>query len=436
MNVIELQPVTSPVRGVIRPPGSKSITNRAMVMAALADGPLTMTGVLDSQDTRVMIDSLRRLGFSVEQDLAGCRCTVHGLGGQVPAQSADLWLENSGTSIRFLTSLCALGSGAYRLDGVERMRQRPIGDLVRALEALGAGIQFEQPSSDCPPIVVNGSKGRLRGGATAIHGGISSQFLSSLLMAAPACGQPVHVTVDGELVSKPYILMTLRMMQSFGASVQYPDDLSSFFITPQPYLAGTYDIEPDASAASYFFGAAAVTGGSVTVTGLSRNALQGDVEFAGALEKMGCDVLWGKDRITVTGRSLHGVEIDMNAISDTAQTLSAVAVFADSPTTIRNVGHMRHKETDRIAAVVTELKRTGVQAEELADGLRIYPGCPRPAEIQTYDDHRMAMSFSLLGLRVPGIRILDPGCTAKTYPEYFKDLAALCAGDFEDSGQE
>ena len=427
MTFIEMQPVTSPVCGVIRPPGSKSITNRAMVMAALAKGPLIMTGVLDSQDTRVMVESLRRLGFTVEQDIDRCSCTVHGLGGRISAASADLWLENSGTSIRFLTSLCALGLGTYLLDGVERMRQRPIADLVDALKPLGASIRFEQPQSDCPPIVVEGSSGCLQGGATRIHGDISSQFLSSLLMAAPACGKPVHVTVDGDLVSKPYILMTLQMMQAFGASVQYPDDLSSFFIQPQPYVAGTYYIEPDASAASYFFGAAAVTGGAVTVTGLSRHALQGDVGFAEALERMGCEVSWQSDRITVKGRPLHGIDIDMNAISDTAQTLSAVAVFADSPTTIRNVGHMRHKETDSIAAVVTELQRTGIQAEEMADGLRIFPGIPQPAEIQTYDDHRMAMSFSLLGLRVPGIRILDPGCTAKTYPRYFEDLSALCA---------
>ena len=428
MKFIELQPVTFPVRGVIRPPGSKSITNRAMVMAALADGPLTMNGVLDSQDTQVMIESLRRLGFTVDQDLAACRCTVHGRGGKIPAKSADLWLENSGTSIRFLTSLCALGTGTYRLDGVERMRQRPIGDLVRALEPLGANIRFEVPTSDCPPIIVDGTRNTLQGGATSIHGGISSQFLSSLLMAAPACSKPVHVTVEEDLVSKPYILMTLQMMQAFGASVLYPDDLSSFFIEPQAYRAGTYNIEPDASAASYFFGAAAVTGGTVTVAGLSKNALQGDVGFAAALEEMGCEVAWNSDSITVTGRPLHGIEIDMNAISDTAQTLSAVAVFADSPTTIRNVGHMRHKETDRIAAVVAELQRAGIHAEELTDGLRIHPGTPQPAEIQTYDDHRMAMSFSLLGLKVPGIRILDPGCTAKTYPRYFEDLAALCAG--------
>lgn len=425
---IEIQPVSGPVNGQIRPPGSKSITNRAMILAALADGPVTLTGMLDSQDTRVMVESLRRLGFEVHQSIEDCRCTVHGLSGRIPAEQADLWLENSGTSIRFLTSLCALGHGEYRLDGVERMRQRPIGDLVRALQPLGAVIEFETPGSDCPPVKVHGSAGRMIGGQTTIAGSISSQFLSSLLMAAPACREPVKVSVSGELVSKPYVTMTLEMMRAFGAEVSWPEDLSQFEIQPQPYRAGTYDIEPDASAASYFFGVAAVTGGSVTVSGLTKNALQGDVLFAAALERMGCEVTWGSDSITVAGRPLHGIDIDMNAISDTAQTLSTVAVFASSPTRIRNVGHMRHKETDRIAAVVTELRRAGLKAEEHEDGLTIFPGNPQPCEIQTYDDHRMAMSFSLLGLRAAGIRILDPKCTAKTYPNYFEDLRRLCSG--------
>lgn len=428
MDVLEIQPVTSPVRGTIRPPGSKSITNRALILAALADGTTTLTGVLDSQDTRVMIESLRRLGFTVEHDLAQHRCVVHGQAGRIPSGRADLWLENSGTSIRFLTALCGLGRGAYRLDGIERMQQRPIGDLVRALQPLGATICFEREGSDCPPVTVDGSGGRLRGGTTTIHGDISSQFLSALLMVAPACEQVVEVSVKGELVSKPYVTMTLQMMRAFGADIEFPDDLSSFRCQPQPYQSRAYDIEPDASAASYCFGAAAVTGGTVTVTGLSKAALQGDVGFATALERMGCEVSWQADRIRVTGQPLHGIDIDMNAISDTAQTLAAVAVFADSPTTIRNVGHMRHKETDRVAAVVTELRRAGIQADEHPDGLTIHPGTPQPADIHTYDDHRMAMSFALLGLRVPGIRICDPGCTSKTYPGFFDDLAQLCSG--------
>ncbi len=432
---LEILPVSGPVTGTIRPPGSKSITNRAFVLAALADGPTTLSGVLDSQDTRVMIESLRRLGFEVQQDLSANVCVVHGQGGRIPAARADLWLENSGTSIRFLTAVCALGSGHFRLDGVARMRQRPIGDIVRSLNQLGAAITFENPDSDCPPILIDGSNSRFAGGDADISGDISSQFLSGLLMAAPACSQSVRLQVRGELVSKPYVTMTLQMMQAFGGRVDFPDDLSSFHVYPQPYRSGLYDIEPDASAASYFFAAAAVTGGSVTVTGLSENALQGDVQFVSALERMGCEVQWQSDRITVTGRPLHGIDIDMNAISDTAQTLSVVAVFADSPTTIRNVGHMRHKETDRISAVVTELRRAGITAEEFADGLTIHPGKPHPAEIHTYDDHRMAMSFSLLGLRASGIRILDPDCTAKTYPNYFRDLQQLCSGKCLETGK-
>lgn len=397
-----------------------------MILAALSSGSTKLTGVLDSQDTRVMVESLRRLGFRVDQNLSSRECTVEGLSGRIASREADLWLENSGTSIRFLTALCALGAGRYRLDGVDRMRQRPIGDLVSALNQLGASIQFEIPGTLCPPVVTDGSRGRFVGGSASVHGGISSQFLSAILMAAPAAEKSTTLSVDGVLVSQPYVTMTLQMMKAFGADVDYPSNLSSFRITPQPYQALEYAIEPDASAASYFFAAAAVTGGSVTVDGLSENAMQGDVGFVHALEQMGCEVQWEADSIRVTGRQLHGIDIDMNAISDTAQTLSVVAVFADSPTTIRNVAHMRHKETDRITAVVTELQRCGIDAVELPDGIRIQPGQPKPAEIRTYDDHRMAMSFSLLGLRSAGIRILDPGCTAKTYPEFFDDLASLC----------
>lgn len=421
-----ITPVDYPVRGIMRPPGSKSITNRALILAALADGTTNLTGVLDSQDTRVMIDSLKRLGFDVSQNIDDCHCSITGCGGEIPAAEADLWLENSGTSIRFLTSLCALGSGDYRLDGVQRMRERPIGDLVRALRQQGALIDFEVSGSDCPPVIVRGTQSALTGGVVTIEGGISSQFLSSLLMALPSCGSSVHLKVAGTLVSVPYVTMTLQMMQSFGVTVSAPDDLSLFDIPSAPYVAHSYDIEPDASAATYLWGAAAVTGGSVKVTGLHRDGLQGDVNFVTALEKMGCDVLWEADGITVSGTAKHGIDIDMNAISDTAQTLAAVAVFADSPTTIRNVEHMRHKETDRIAAVVTELLRAGIQAEEMKDGLKIHPGTPQPTSIHTYDDHRMAMSFSLLGLRAPGIDILNPGCTAKTYPRFFNDLDTLC----------
>lgn len=421
-----IQPVDQPVRGTLRPPGSKSITNRALILAALAEGTTHLSGVLDSQDTRVMIDSLQRLGFSVDHNPASCECRITGGGGRVPAEEARLWLENSGTSIRFLTSLCALGTGDYYLDGVERMRERPIGDLVRALRQLGAVIEFEREDSDCPPITVRGRQGELQGGTADIEGGISSQFLSSLLMALPASGQAMELRVAGTLVSVPYVTMTLKMMESFGLQADTAPDLSSFRLPPSGYTAQAYSIEPDASAASYLWAAAAVTGGSVTVPDLHQDALQGDVAFVDALQRMGCNVVQSADGITVSGRARQGIDIDMNAISDTAQTLAVVAVFADSPTTIRNVEHMRHKETDRISAVVTELQRTGIRAEETEDGLKVWPGTPQPAAIHTYDDHRMAMSFALLGLNSPGIDILDPGCTAKTYPLFFEDLDQLC----------
>jgi 3-phosphoshikimate 1-carboxyvinyltransferase len=416
-----VKPVPGPIRGSIRPPGSKSLTNRALITAALAEGTTRLTGVLHSDDTRVMIESLTRLGIQVNQDVDACTIEVVGCGGKPPAKTADLWLENSGTSIRFLTALCALGDGQYRLDGSDRMRERPIGDLVDALSLLDIGVECEL-DTNCPPVKVNSTG--LVGGQTSIAGNISSQYLSGLLMIAPCAQRALEINVTGELVSQPYVDMTMGVMAQFGVTVGCPSP-NVFQIQPQVYRATNYDIEPDASAASYFFAMAAVTGGEVTVAGLTQYALQGDVHFVEALEKMGCKVRYDSDTITVTGGELHGIDIDMNAISDTAQTLSVVALFADSPTTIRNVAHMRHKETDRISAVVTELKRMGIEATEFDDGLTINPGPIQSTTIETYDDHRMAMSFALAGLKVEGIRIADPACTTKTYPDFFEDLEAL-----------
>lgn len=423
---IEIDPVAGPVTGNIRPPGSKSITNRAFILAALADGTTKLTGVLDSEDTRVMSRSLTELGFEVETDFRACEATIVGQGGRIPNSSAQLFVENSGTSIRFLTALCALGEGPYNLDGIARMRERPIGDLADALNQLGASVSC--PVQDgFPPVQV--SRSRATGGRTSVAGNMSSQFLSGLLMMAPRCETDVVIDVEGELVSKPYVSMTLKMMEAFGVTCS-DHDLTKFTIPRRSYKLEQYDIEPDASAASYFFGAAAVTGGTVTVEGLTRRSLQGDVGFIDALAQMGCEVVENADSITVRGpNQLRGVDIDMNAISDTAQTLAAVAAFADAPTTIRNVEHMRHKETDRIDAVSQELNRLGIRTEVFADGLRVVPSSPiNSGAVETYNDHRMAMSFSLIGLRVPGIRILDPGCTGKTYPNFFGDLSGLCSG--------
>ena len=415
---IEITP-TGPLRASIRPPGSKSITNRALVCAALAEGESTLTGALDSEDTRLMIEALGQLGLKVSHDPASGTVGIGGCGGRIPSQRADLAVGNSGTTVRFLTAMLTLGHGSFRLDGTPRMRQRPIGDLLDALGQLGADVASEADTG-CPPVVINAAG--LPGGGATVAGNISSQYLSGLLMAAPLAREAVELTVRGRLVSKPYIEMTLAVMRAFGVSVE-AEQLGRFRIAcGQKYLAPQYDIEPDASAASYFLAAAAITGGEVTVEGLTRGSIQGDVAFCDCLQQMGCELRYGPDSITVVGRPLHGIDVDMNAISDTVQTLAAVALFADGPTTIGRVAHIRHKETDRIHALATELRKLGAEVEEHEDGLRIVPGKLHGAQIDTYHDHRMAMSLALVGLATPGVVIRDPGCTAKTYPRFFEDL--------------
>jgi len=420
-DTIEIQP-TGPLRGSIRPPGSKSITNRALVCAALADGESMLTGALESEDTRVMIDAIGQLGLAIHHDPAARTIRVSGSGGRLPASEADLYVANSGTTVRFLTALVALGHGTFRLAGTPRMHERPIEDLLDALCQLGADARSESQSG-CPPVIVRACG--LPGGRATVAGSISSQFLSGLLMAAPCAAGPVELVVEGDLVSTPYVRMTLAVMSAFGVNVEVAN-LERFCVPAgQAYRACRYEIEPDASAASYFFAAAAVTGGEVTVEGLSRNSLQGDVAFCDCLARMGCDVRYGPKSITVVGRPLRGIEVDMNTISDTMQTLGAVALFADGPTTITGVAHVRHKETDRIRALATELRKLGGEVEERPDGLKIVPGHLKSAQIDTYDDHRMAMSLAVVGLAQPGVVIRDPGCVAKTYPLFFNDLATL-----------
>jgi 3-phosphoshikimate 1-carboxyvinyltransferase len=369
-----------------------------------------------------MIQSLAQLGINVESQDGGRRLVVHGAGGQVPALEGDLFCANSGTTIRFLTALTTLAHGSFRLDGVERMRERPIGDLIDAVNQLGARVTSENENG-CPPVVVHANG--LPGGTAKVRGDISSQFLSGVLMTAPAAQKPVELVIDGPLVSQPYVTMTLAVMRAFGVEVGTNAALSRFEIEPEAYRAREYAIEPDASAASYFWGAAAVTSGEITVEGLSSESLQGDVYFVDCLEQMGCHVKRNIDSITVSGRPLRGIDVDMNAISDTVQTLAVVSLFAEGPTTIRNVGHVRHKETDRLSAVASELRKLGALVEERPDGLTITPGKAKPADIDTYRDHRMAMSFALAGLQIPGVRINDPACVDKTYPDYFRDLAQL-----------
>lgn len=409
-------PVTA--RAVL--PGSKSYTNRALPIAALAQGTSTIRGVLDSDDTRYMVTALQDLGIGVEADWTRSVVTVTGCDGHIPASDVELYLGNSGTSMRFLTALVALGRGRYRLDGNDRMRQRPLQPLIDGLRALGVDARSE-PGSGCPPVVV-GTDG-LPGGTVSMRGDLSSQYFSALAMVSPYATSPLTIAVEGDLVSKPYLDLTASTMRAFGVELHHRD-YHQFWTEPEArYRACDYEVEPDASAASYFFALAAVTGGTVTVERLPWSSAQGDLRFVDILERMGCDVERGETSITATGpEQLAGVDVDMNEISDTVMTLAAIALFADGPVTIRNIGHIRHKETDRIAALATELGRLGISTEETEDSLTITPGMPRPTVIETYDDHRMAMSFAIAGARAPGIQIAAPGCVAKTVPEYWDIL--------------
>jgi 3-phosphoshikimate 1-carboxyvinyltransferase len=414
-----VEPLSAPPDAVVRVPGSKSLTNRALVCAAFAEGTSILEGALHADDTEAMIGALRTLGVRVAGE--GATLTVDGTGGGVPAGPADLDARLSGTTARFLAPLLATGPGPYRLDAAAPMRARPMGPLVDSLRTLGTEVVEDGEPASLPLSIGGGA----RGGRVELPGHVSSQFLSGLLLAGPLFPEGVEVVVTTPLVSVPYVEMTRWVMRSFGG------DVDGTHVAPGCYVATRYEIEPDASAASYFFAAAAITGGRVTVAGLHREALQGDVRFVDVLERMGATVEWGPDSVTVTGPppgGLQGVTVDLADLSDTAQTLAAVAVFAGSPTTVTGIGFIRRKETDRLADTVRELQRVGVEATEHEDGFTIHPGTPRPARIETYDDHRMAMSFALLGLVVPGIEILDPGCVAKTYPDYFADLDQLRRG--------
>jgi 3-phosphoshikimate 1-carboxyvinyltransferase len=410
-------------------PGSKSITNRALVLAALSVG-CRMEGALRSEDTEVMVDCLRQLGWGVSTNWDENRIDVWREDSSgvieesewVPNGRADLFVGNSGTTVRFLTAMLCLGEGQYRLDGVRRMRERPIEDLLVALRQLGVDVRTEH-GNGCPPVIIN-ARG-LAGGHVRIKASVSSQYLSALLMAVPCARGDTVIELDGGLVSEPYVDMTVRLMESKGVVVRTPRPGRYEISGRQRYTEGPIAVEPDASSASYFFAAAAILGGYVTVNELNAHSLQGDVAFVDVLQDMGCTVVRAPYGITVHGGKLRGVDVDMNAISDTVMTLGAVACFADGPTRIRNVAHIRHKETDRIAALATELRRLGAEVEEFADGLTITPRPMQGATVETYNDHRMAMSLALVGLKVPGVVIDNPGCVAKTYPGFWRDLDRL-----------
>lgn len=423
MTTESITPVTRPIDAVVRVPGSKSITNRALLLAALAAGPSTLSGVLFSDDSRWFIDGLQRLGISVDVDRAREQVVVRGTGGPPPASEAQLWVELAGTAARFLLAYACLGHGTYTVDGNPRMRQRPMADLVATLNELGADCLSKGIWSGLP-IEVRGHG--LPGGAAGVKGDISSQFLSALLLVAPYADRDVDLTLTTPLAAGPFVDITVSMMETFGAKVER-DGYTRFRVAAgQRYTPLDYAIEPDASNASYFFAAAAITGGRVRVAGLSRHSIQGDTRFVDVLEQMGCAIAAGDDWIEVRGpEQLRGVDLDLSGLPDMVITLAALAPFADSPTTIRNVALIRHHETDRLAAITTELRKLGVVVEERADGLTIQPGWQHGAAIETYHDHRMAMGFAPMGLKIPGVRIDGAECVGKTFPDFFARFAAM-----------
>jgi 3-phosphoshikimate 1-carboxyvinyltransferase len=442
---LPIEPLMAPLVGVARIPGSKSITNRALICAALASGTSTLDGVLFADDTEAMLDCLTRLGIDIEIDRQAHRVRVTGKPmpseiaprqrrepwrarrPYVPAAEASLDARLSGTTARFVLPLLVLADGTFRVDGAEPLRARPMQATLDALRELGADV-VALGVPDHLPVEVR-TEGCYRRGPfeVTVPAAASSQFASGLLMVGPMIESGLVVELAGTVVSRSYVDMTASVMGSFGVTVwRDEDDANRYGAPDSEYRSRTYAIEPDASAASYFFAAAAITGGRVRIDGLGTDSLQGDLAF----EQMGAEVVQGTDFTEVRGTgTLHGITVDMSDLSDTAQTLAAVAVFADSPTEVIGIGFIRRKETDRIAAVVTELRRCRIQADETDDGFRIEPGIPQPATIETYDDHRMAMSFALLGLRVPGIEIADPGCVAKTFPGYWDEFDRLRGED-------
>jgi len=423
MTIQAIEPLRQPLDAVVRIPGSKSITNRALLLAALAEGVSTLTGVLSSDDSHWFLDGLQRLGISVEVDRPRAQVRVHGVSGGPPAAAAELWVELAGTAARFLLAYAALGRGRYTIDGTARMRQRPMADLIGALNGLGADCCSLGEHGGLPIVVTGGG---LRGGSAGLAGDKTSQFLSALLMVAPYAAHDIQLTMTSPLAATPYIDITTTMMAEFGAQAEH-DGYERFRVAAgQRYRAREYQIEPDASNASYFFAAAAVTGGRVRVGGLSRQSIQGDIRFLDVLEQMGCAVDAAERWIEVQGPSqLRGVDVDMSKLPDMAITLAALAPFADRPTTIRNVALIRHHETDRIAAIAAELRKLGVALDEQADGMMIFPGWRGPAEIDAHHDHRMAMGFAVVGLQIPGVRIAGAEAVAKTFPDFFERFARL-----------
>jgi len=419
-------------KGIVKLPGSKSISNRTLLLAALSKGTTEIKDLLASDDTHVMLTALQKLGVKWEQIGQAQDYIVHGINGVLPVHHADLFMGNAGTAIRPLTAALAAIGGDYTLHGVQRMHERPIGDLVDALNAVGAQIEYTgEPGY--PPLHVR--RGHLHAQAMQVRGNVSSQFLTALLMAAPLMAKDHAVTIEviGELISKPYIEITLNLMQRFGVEVQRKGWQAFTVSAGQHYTSpGMIHVEGDASSASYFLAAGAIAGGPVRVEGIGSNSIQGDVRFAEALEQMGAKITMGENWIEAEGHGpLKAIDADFNHIPDAAMTIAVAALYANSTTTLRNIASWRVKETDRIAAMATELRKLGATVEEGADYLRVTPPERiQAATIDTYDDHRMAMCFSLASLNGAArhgntIRINDPKCVAKTFPDYFDAFAKI-----------
>jgi 3-phosphoshikimate 1-carboxyvinyltransferase len=413
------------VRGSVRPPGSKSISNRVLPLAALASGRTVLKNLPDGEDVELMRHALERLGVKMRRTEAGLE--VDGLGGPLATRDPlSLFLGNSGTSMRILSALLAGGSGEFLVDGIPRMRERPIKDLVDALTPIAGNTRITyEGNAGYPPLRIFAQG--LAGGRTKIKGNVSSQFLTGLLLSLPSCRSAVEVDVDGALVSAPYVDLTLRIMESFGVRVENRGFRKFVLDGPKNYVSpGAYAVEPDASSASYFLAAGAIAGGTVEVKDIGRGSLQGEARFAEVLERMGAKVEYAQDGIKVSRGALKGVDADMDLMSDTGMTLAVTALFAEGPTTIRNIGNWRVKETDRIAAMASELRKVGATVEEGGDWLRVEPPAKlESAAIDTYNDHRMAMCFSLVSLGGVPVAINDPGCTRKTYPGYFEAFKSI-----------
>ncbi|HHT0632803.1 TPA: 3-phosphoshikimate 1-carboxyvinyltransferase [Salmonella enterica subsp. enterica serovar Enteritidis] len=423
MESLTLQPIAR-VDGAINLPGSKSVSNRALLLAALACGKTVLTNLLDSDDVRHMLNALSALGINYTLSADRTRCDITGNGGPLRAPGAlELFLGNAGTAMRPLAAALCLGQNEIVLTGEPRMKERPIGHLVDSLRQGGANIDYLE-QENYPPLRLRGG---FIGGDIEVDGSVSSQFLTALLMTAPLAPKDTIIRVKGELVSKPYIDITLNLMKTFGVEIAN-HHYQQFVVKggQQYHSPGRYLVEGDASSASYFLAAGAIKGGTVKVTGIGRKSMQGDIRFADVLEKMGATITWGDDFIACTRGELHAIDMDMNHIPDAAMTIATTALFAKGTTTLRNIYNWRVKETDRLFAMATELRKVGAEVEEGHDYIRITPPAKlQHADIGTYNDHRMAMCFSLVALSDTPVTILDPKCTAKTLPDYFEQLARM-----------